>query len=137
SDSKRICIPKLCDVPTGKFCIPIANPRPVPVELKAGTTVGFICAIEKERTDRPYITSRELTEEQLDNLVYGPDLTPEQLQKLRALLKRYGDRFAYSLDQIGKARSVEFTIDTGDAPPKAVPPYRKSPEARRIINAEV
>ena len=64
-------------------------------------------------------------------------LTTEQATELRTLLKTYEDIFAENPKKPAITTRVTHRIDTGENRPVHQPPYRKGPEARKIVREEV
>ncbi len=64
-------------------------------------------------------------------------LTTEQATELRTLLKTYEDIFAENPKKPATTTRVTHRIDTGENRPVHQPPYRKGPEARKIVREEV
>ncbi|EKD02338.1 polyprotein [Trichosporon asahii var. asahii CBS 8904] len=73
----------------------------------------------------------------LEDITINPDLTTEQRQQVEHLLKIKMKAFASARNPMGKTDLVEFDIDTGDAKPVHMPPYRASPARRKIIKEQI
>lgn len=58
-------------------------------------------------------------------------------EKLQALLLQYQDIFAPTASQLGRTNIVQHTIDTGEAPPIRLRPYRTSPTQREEIDKQI
>ncbi|RWR98688.1 Retrovirus-related Pol polyprotein from transposon-like protein, partial [Dinothrombium tinctorium] len=51
-------------------------------------------------------------------------LNKEETEKLKSLLEKYKDRFAFDKSQLGRTKLCKVTINTNDKPPFNLPPYR-------------
>ena len=73
-------------------------------------------------------------EDYLKNFAIGPQLTTAERREVEDFVLEYRDRFYFVGDQIGTIDIWEHTIDTGDALPIHVPPYKTSPKDRQQID---
>jgi transposase len=78
-----------------------------------------------------------MTKEQLKQISINPDLNAEQQRQLKSLLSQYADIFSWELFDIGHYSNGALAIDTGDAKPVAIPPYKKSIMEREYIKQRV
>jgi hypothetical protein len=64
----------------------------------------------------------------------NPDLTKEQQEKLRNVIRRQHGAFAYGTRKLGRTDLAMMKIETGDAQPISQAPYHASPAGRKIID---
>ena len=64
-------------------------------------------------------------------------LALSEQEQLLNLLAQYQDVFAPTASHLGRTGEVQHTIDTGDAPPIRLRPYRTSPSQRDEIDKQI
>ncbi|KAL4427930.1 hypothetical protein ABPG75_002019 [Micractinium tetrahymenae] len=74
--------------------------------------------------------------ERLNQMTFGPQLSPAEVQALKDLLWENRDVFSWHKWDLGRAH-VTHTIETGDHPPIAVRPYRLSHYERQEVQKEI
>ena len=67
----------------------------------------------------------------------APGVTGNDLNDLRALVQEFRDVFALTNDELGCTNVVEHRIETGESPPKKIPPRRAGLPKVEIIREEV
>ena len=76
-------------------------------------------------------------EERLNSFKFGAQLTPTQVEEMKAVLRRHLDAFSWSKYDLGRTHLAEMEIDTGDSPPVASRPYRMSRQEQELERLEV
>lgn len=72
-----------------------------------------------------------------DLLKTGEKLTKDQERRFKAMLRRHRNAFAMDRSELGLTHLGEHTIDTGDARPIALRPYRLSKYEEEAANVEI
>ena len=114
----------------------LINPTSKPVILYKGANLGTltrtddniqVSSIETEpsREKQPDVGVPDVPIDLSDT-----DLTETQKGQLQKLINEYRDIFALSPQELGRTNLVKHTINTGDAPPVRMRPYRV-PEAQK------
>ena len=129
--------------------IRLLNPTNQPIKIYRCTSLGQflqaeadIATFELARSDLEAEAKREIpmaTDTDTRNVldVNDTDLSPDQRTRLRALLRKYDDVFAYNSQQLGNSPVVKHTIDTGQHPPIRLRSYRTSPANKEEIDKQV
>lgn len=121
----------------------LINREPYPKLVPRGLVLA--CVEESSDPDLTFITPdplppvvpKILNDEQLDSLNINPDLPPEEISKIRELLRSYGHVFAWSPMDLKVCPRFTYTIDTGNATPIHQSPYRHSLAERMEIQRQV
>jgi len=126
--------------------VPILNARTHDVVLRRGTLLGKVFAARTVTPDPPKRVCRIWVEETVSpaheevikKMVEGlpSELTEEQREKVRALLKQYRTILSTGDHDVGRTPLVEHTIDTGDHRPIRQPLRRQPFQRQEFIDEE-
>ena len=126
--------------------VPILNARTHNVVLRRGTLLGKVFAARTVTPDPPKRICRIRAEETMspaheeviEKMVEGlpSELTEEQREKVRALLKQYRTILSTGDHDVGRTPLVEHTIDTGDHRPIRQPLRRQPFQHQEFIDEE-
>jgi hypothetical protein len=110
-----------------------------PVKIPAGTLVGQpLGLMQAERREVNLVNSTAQTDPTFEadilKLDINPELTPEQQEQMRDVIRRQHAAFAYGSRKLGRTDFALMKIETGDAEPVSQPPYHASPAGRKIID---
>ena len=130
----------------GRLHLPVLNLSKQPLVWQPSQEIAIACPLLNEPVSLPMaLTISDSSDssdaidsspELVDGMKIGSKLTDEERRQVIELLQRY--RHAFSIDsEPGLATDVEHEIDTGDARPVHMPPYRVSPGEREIIQKQV
>jgi hypothetical protein len=129
----------------GRLHLPVLNLSKQPLVWQPSQEIALACPLLDEPVSLPTaLTICDSSDsdainsspELVDGLKIGSKLTDDERRQVIELLHRY--RHAFSIDsEPGLATDVEHEIDTGDARPVHMPPYRVSPGEREIIQKQV
>ncbi|KAL1914161.1 uncharacterized protein VTP21DRAFT_10270 [Calcarisporiella thermophila] len=127
---------------------PVANAGSEPITLMPGELVALAqpfsfsayVVAPAQKTEDTDITGekhhRHLFLEALSAAHLNPELTPEQLKAVKEMLWKHHK--AFSLDgRLGNTNLLSMDINTGNAKPVPLTPYRASPREREAIKKEV
>lgn len=138
----------LVTVTKGRAVLRVINPTDKPVYLNSNKTLAVVVPVD----ERCVYSIDDIAENQteLDNSL-GPsdiesstrttklkftfdlsdsDLNDTEKQKLLALLGKNSDIFSEGLHDLGCTTLQTHKIETGDAPPVSLPPYKQNPVVR-------
>jgi transposase InsO family protein len=121
----------------------LCNPGNNAVRVPAGTLVGYpqpmayyggpvrkinnINAVSSPQPGPDF-------EEEVSKLDVNPELTLEQRDAIKDVIRRQHHAFAYGDRKLGRTDLAIMKIETGDALPISQPPYHASPAGRKIID---
>lgn len=138
----------LIKVNKGKSVMRLANLSESDVQLRGNKVLAVVSQVEKAHvfTLNDSESSHSKTTEQ-NNITRTPsefsfdlqhsDLNEQQKEKLLSFLHANNDIFSEGLHDLGKTHLVQHHVDTGDAPPVKLPPYKQTPNMRRITHEYV
>ena len=153
----------LIKVNKGRSVMRLVNPTDKDIHLRGNRVLAVVAQIEKakiftlnesksgnvqttQRTPNESKTDSSQTTQQSNANATPPkftfnldnaDLNEQQKQQLLSFLNRNVDIFSEGLHDLGKTHLATHHIDTGDAPPVKLPPYKQTPEMRRITQQYV
>jgi transposase InsO family protein len=111
------------------------------IRIPAGTLVGHPSGVsEQSPANREVnLVLRDLRrdptfEEDIAKLDINPELTKNQQEDLRNVIRSQHAAFAYGDRKLGHTNLAIMKIETGDADPVSQPPYHASPAGRKIID---
>ena len=138
----------LIKVNKGKSVMRLANLSESDVQLRGNKVLAVVSQVEKAHvfTLNDSESSHSKTTEQ-NNITRTPsefsfdlqhsDLNEQQKEKLLSFLHANNGIFSEGLHDLGKTHLVQHHVDTGDAPPVKLPPYKQTPNMRRITHEYV
>lgn len=112
----------LVQIPTGTL---LSTCSPVRTSLENTACVSYVTA--PDTLDPEFETD-------VKELDVNPDLSAEQQEALRDVVRRQHDAFAYGSRRLGQTDLAIMKIETGDAEPISQAPYHASPAGRKIID---
>ena len=138
----------LVTVTEGKFKVPVLNLTQSPLRLERGETLtqvdteikGTIQVVEdkSEQTEHVACTATDKGfDSGLADARLGENLSDEEREKVRNLLRRHERCFPSKDGHFGQTKEAVHTIETGDAQPVFARPYRVSAFERQIIAKKV
>ncbi|KAL1915429.1 uncharacterized protein VTP21DRAFT_6887 [Calcarisporiella thermophila] len=129
------------DAPTP--CIEVINAQDSPITLRKGETLATVTPLTITAQLSTYSTctldadqERCAFEQILAEANLNPELTDEQKEKVVNLLWENRHAFAYN-NRVGFTDVVSMRIDTRNAEPISLPPYRASPRERKAIEDQI
>lgn len=134
--------------PSNTVPIRLLNPSTMPVTIYRRAQLGTFTATDKDLlaislSNQPSgVTGTDSNVPLLGdpNITFDlsqSNLTLPQQEQLLDLLSKYQDVFAPTASHLGRTGEVQHTIDTGDAPPIRLRPYRTSPGQREEIDTQI
>lgn len=132
----------LTSIENGKGVVRVINPTQDPVQLDSGCPVGQVFAV----TGRPHdeyalvssVTVNDKPEYPTPVVSVGDACTSsEEQSQLQQLIKEFADIFSAHAHDYGQTTLVTHKINTGDAEPIKLRPYRASPATQAILQQEV
>ena len=138
----------LVKVNKGKSVMRLINPTEKDIHLRGNKVLAIVSQVESTNifTLNESESSQPKETEQIDLTKDTPkfsfdlsnaDLTDQQKQKLLSFLNSNSDIFSEGLHDLGRTHLVSHHIETKDAPPVKLPPYKQNPEMRRITHQYV
>lgn len=117
----------LCNVATRRVKIPAGTFIGQPFGLKDTPRKGVNLVLNPEAFDPKF-------EEEISKLDINPELSKEQQEELRNVIRRQHAAFAYGSRKLGRTDLALMKIETGDAQPASRPPYHASRAGPKIID---
>ena len=154
----NVGIVKVVAKPTeGAIPVRLFNLSPIPKTIFHGSTVGefyplfeegnqscpdFCYFIATEKGGKPAMCSAVGCESTLPPVkqlfpIDNPSLTEHEKESVYEILERHPAVISGSKSDLGEAKEVEHSIDTGDQPPIRIPPRRLPIHKRDVIKKEV
>ncbi len=132
----------LTTIQNGKGIVRVVNPTGQPVSLGAGCPVGQFFSITGKTQDEYALvsavnTSADDTHAVQDVLLADTCLNSDQTSSLKDLLAEFSDIFSSHPYDYGKTDLLTHSINTGNAAPIKLRPYRTSPATQNILQQEV
>ncbi len=150
----------LTDVKQGKSVFRMLNPSHQEVKLVKGHPVATVCTLEddmigttdtsnnvdihvevnKAELDQSPLQSEDdyiQVAKELGFTLEDADISEEEKRQLLVLLGKNRDVFAKDLSELGNAQVAPHKIDTSDAPPVKLAPYRVSPDKKEEIDRQI
>ena len=132
----------LVKVNKGKSVMRLINPTETNIQIKGNKVLAIVSQVEKAnifmlddgQTDQTETTKEDcsVTPQKFTFDLDSADLNEQQKGQLREVLNKNSDIFSEGLHDLGKTHLTTHHIDTGDAPPVKLPPYKQTPEMRRV-----
>ncbi len=132
----------LTTIQNGKGIVRVVNPTGQPVSLGAGCPVGQFFSITGKTQDEYALvsavnTSAANTHAVQNMLLADTCLNSDQTLSLKDLLAEFSDIFSSHPHDYGKTDLLTHSINTGNAAPIKLRPYRTSPAMQNILQQEV
>lgn len=139
----------LVRVNKGKSVMRLVNLSESDIYLRGNKVLAVVSQVEKANiftlndseishtntTEQNHCTEKPVHKFSFD--LQNADLNEQQKEKLLSFLHANSDIFSEGLHDLGKTHLVTHHVDTGDAPPVKLPPYKQTPEMRRITHQYV
>ena len=128
--------------------LPLSGPPPLPTATLQGSRMppsfppaprppGSLPLLHEElEEEEPPLAAGDIAE-RIDQMKFGSQLAPEQVDMIKAVLWDNRDVFSWSKYDLGCTHLATCDIDTGDHPPIAVRQYRLSPREKEQVEIEV
>lgn len=132
----------LTSVQKGRGMVRVVNPTNEQVSLDAGCPLGQLFSVTGNRYDEYALVSavtastedvRPMPEVHLEDT----QLNTEEQAQLKSLLTEFADIFSSHSHDYGKTNLITHSINTGDAAPIKLRPYRTSPATQAVLQQEV
>ena len=132
----------------GSAALPLSGPPPLPTATLQGSRLppsfppaprplGSLPLLHEElEEEEPPLAAGDVAE-RIDQMKFGSQLTPEQVDMIKAVLWDNRDVFSWSKYDLGCTHLATCDIDTSDHPPIAVRQYRLSPREKEQVEIEV
>lgn len=132
----------LTAIENGKGIIRVVNPTHDPVLLDGGCPVGQVFAVMGRPHDEYALVSSVTVKDNPGDptpvVSVGDACTSsEQQSQLKQLILEFADIFSAHAHDYGQTTLVKHKINTGDAEPIKLRPYRASPATQAILQQEV
>ncbi|KAL7838997.1 hypothetical protein SRHO_G00256550 [Serrasalmus rhombeus] len=127
----------LTTVHDGQGLVRVVNPSPEPVSLAGGCPLGQVFSLSGRPQEEYTLVSVAATSSASSCPTPAVDLshtclTPSELPQLETLLKDFADVFSSHPYDYGRTNLTHHAIDTGDAKPIKLRPYRASPATQHL-----
>lgn len=151
-DNTEVAVARTIDSVKGtrRHYVEVINMSPFPVTLPANKVLAKVVPLEHLKDDSaedPSVSSVntnsgsqeevDLFNEAMATLDINESLTATQTTRLKDILYKHRNVFAYGQQRLGKIADFHATIDTGDAKPVSTPPYHASPKGREFISETI
>ncbi|KAL7880767.1 hypothetical protein SRHO_G00030210 [Serrasalmus rhombeus] len=132
----------LTTVHDGQGLVRVVNPSPEPVSLAGGCPLGQVFSLSGRPQEEYTLVSVAATSSASSCPTPAVDLshtclTPSEIPQLETLLKDFADVFSSHPYDYGRTDLTHHAIDTGDAKPIKLRPYRASPATQVLLQQEV
>ena len=118
----------------GKFPVMIVNNTNKTFRLRRGCVVGKAECLPSENIVSMSSQAAEIDEISESDLLADVNVPPEHKERVLKLLSDNSDIFAQKDTQLGQTSTLLFSIDTGDAKPIKLRPYRTPLNNRKILD---
>lgn len=131
--SEYFLLPGEYEIKFGKCLLLIQNLGVSPLIIKRDSLITRATYLGADN----YVQNVSIATEQntlADNTTnYGDNLTPDELQRLNALLNKYSSCFSTNLHDLGYTTETEMVIRLKDSEPVVYRPYRMSHSERQLV----
>lgn len=133
----------LTTVQKGRAIVRVVNPTNEQVSLDAGCPLGQIFSVTGNAHDEYALVSAVTSSEALrghpmsDVHLEDGQLNADEQVELKSLLKEFSDIFSVHSHDYGKTNLITHSINTGNAAPIKLRPYRTSPATQAVLQQEV
>ncbi len=132
----------LTSVQKGRGMVRVVNPTNDQVSLDAGCPLGQLFSVTGNTHDEYALVSAVTTPTEAVHPMPEVHLEDTQLNadkqaQLKSLLTEFADIFSSHSHDYGKTNLITHSINTGDAAPKKLRPYRTSPATQAVLQQEV
>ncbi|KAL7863381.1 hypothetical protein SRHO_G00123650 [Serrasalmus rhombeus] len=132
----------LTTVHDGQGLVRVVNPSPEPVSLAGGCPLGQVFSLSGRPQEEYTLVSVAATSSASSCPTPAVDLshtclTPSEIPQLETLLKDFADVFSSHPYDYGRTDLTHHAINTGDAKPIKLRPYRASPATQVLLQQEV
>ena len=138
----------LVKVNKGRSVMRLVNPTDKDIHLRGNRVLAVVSQVDQAKiftlneckSDTPQSTEpnkSKMTQPKFTFNLDNADLNEKEKEKLLSLLNKNSDIFSEGLHDLGKTHLATHHIDTGDAQPVKLPPYKQTPEMRRVTQKHV
>lgn len=121
----------------GSLPVMITNATNKTFRLRRGCVVGRASCLSSENLVSMSSQIDEVNEPLESDLLADVNVPPEHARRVKQLIKENSDIFAQKDTQLGQTDTLLFSVDTGDAKPIKLRPYRTPLNDRKILDKAI